>query len=209
MIEFILRARKAKASPNLDLQKLPKEGKMDAVCATIAGALWISGDVRKDSAIHAVMEGGGHGPKTVSFYGAGIKGLFHDELSIARYIKEAVQKMPFLGQNEEIKVRAGITASKKSFERLLWEKSGKQVIVLDKEGRDVRGFNFQKDFVAVLGSAEGLPPKTEEQLRGMKAERVSLGPKQLFAAHCPAILHNEIDRRVQNKSGYSQDAPLP
>ena len=191
-----MRARRAKTNATLDLNNLPREGKMDAVCAAIASAIWISEDVRRDTAIHVVMEGPNNPPKTVSFYGNGIKGLNSDERSIASYIQFAFSKSPFLELNEEMHVRPGITVAKKSFERLVYEKSQqyKQIILLDKSGKDVRGFHFDKNFVVVFGSPEGLPPKTEKFMNSLKADRISLGPKMLFAAHCPVIIHNEIDR---------------
>jgi len=49
--------------------------------------------------------------------------------------------------------------------------------------------------VIIFGSAEGLPPKTEALLSNIKAEKISLGPKTLFAAQCPVIVHNEMDRQ--------------
>ena len=41
-----------------------------------------------------------------------------------------------------------------------------------------------------------MPPKTINLLSDMKAEKISLGKKMLFAAHCPIIVHNEIDRHI-------------
>ncbi|MCX6815543.1 MAG: tRNA (pseudouridine(54)-N(1))-methyltransferase TrmY [Candidatus Aenigmarchaeota archaeon] len=197
MREFILRARKAKTNSDINMNELPKEGKMDAVCATIANALWISGAVRQDTVIHVVLEGPTNGPKTISFSGNGIRGLYHDERAMASYIAAALQRGAWLKLNEETKVRAGVRIAKKSFEKLVWEKSNeyKQIIVLDQNGTDIRKFDLKKDFVVIFGSAEGLPPKTEKFLKDLKAEKVSLGPKMLFAAHCPIIIHNEADRR--------------
>jgi tRNA (pseudouridine54-N1)-methyltransferase len=197
MREFILRARHAKTNPGFSINELPREGKMDAVCATIANTIWLSGDVRRDTIIHAVLEGPSNGPKVISFYGGEIRGLRHDERSVAGYIASALQKGAYLRLNEELHVHAGIDVAKKSFERLVWERSQKhkQIIVLDANGKDVRDFKFGKDFLVILGSAEGLPPKTEKFLRNLKAEKVSVGPRMLFAAHCPIIIHNEVDRR--------------
>jgi len=91
---------------------------------------------------------------------------------IATYIKSALQKVTFLKLNEEAHVRAGIKVAKKSFERLLWEKSkGKQVVVLDINGKDIRKFGFSKDILIVFGSAEGLSPKAEKFLAALKAEK--------------------------------------
>jgi tRNA (pseudouridine54-N1)-methyltransferase len=197
MKEFILRARTAKTSPSVSINELPKEGKLDAVCQTISNALWISDDVRRDTVIHAVLEGPTNGPKTISFSGNAIRGLRHDERSIATYIIAALRKGAFLEKNEEMKVNAGIRIAKKSFERLVWEKSNdyKQIIALDQAGTEIRKFDLKKDFVAIMGSAEGLPPKTMKFLKDLNVKKVSLGPKVLFAAHCPIIIHNEIDRR--------------
>ena len=196
MKKFILRARKAWTS-SVDINKLPQQGKLDSVCAAVTGALWFSGGVRNDTIIHVVLEGPNNGPKTITFNGAEIRGLRHDERSMADYISLALQKGAWLQLNEEAHVRTGITVSKKSFERLVWEicKDATNVFVLDGSGKDVRNVKFSKDCVIIFGSAEGLPPKTEALLSNIKAEKISLGPKTLFAAQCPVIVHNEMDRQ--------------
>ncbi len=196
-----MRARKAKTSPDINLNELPKQGKLDSVCATIANALWISGDVRRDTIIHVVLEGPANGPKAVSFFGNEIKGLRHDERSIASYISEALKKGAWLKLNEEAPVRSGITVAKKSFEKLIWEKKSKKIFVLDRDGKDIRKMDFPEDFVIIFGSAEGLPPKVENFLKELKTEKTSLGPKMLFAAHCPVIVHNDLDRRNSTGNG--------
>lgn len=196
MKEFILRARKAYTS-GINLNELPKQGKLDSVCAAVASALWVSGDVRRDTIIHAVLEGPSNGPKTVTFTGNEIRGLRHDERSIASYLSEALQKGAWLKLNEETHVRTGIKVAKKSFERLIWEKSqeGKKTYMLDKSGTDIRKAAIGRSCIFVFGSAEGLPPKAEKLMKDMRAERISLGPKMLFASQCPVLVHNELDRR--------------
>lgn len=196
MKEFIMRARKAYTNPGVDLNNLPKQGKLDSVCAAISSALWISGDVRRDTIIHVVLEGPSNGPKTVAFNGSEIKGLRHDERSIASYIALALQKGASLQLNEEAHVRTGITVTKKSFEKLVSEKKDRQIIVLDEKGKDVRAVKFDRDCVIIFGSPEGLPPKTEILMRNVGAEKVSLGPRTLFASQCPVIVNNEMDRRT-------------
>ena len=191
-----MRARKAYTNPGVDFTKLPQQGKLDSVCASIMNALWVSGDVRRDTIIHAVLEGPSNGPKTITFNGSEIRGLRHDERSIAGYIALALQKGAPLQLNESAHVRTGITVAKKSFERLLWEKKDMQIIFLDSNGKDIRNVKFSKDCVIIFGSAEGLPPKTEKLLESMKAEKISLGHKTLFASQCPVIVHNEMDRRL-------------
>ncbi|MFH1630927.1 MAG: hypothetical protein ABIA21_01755 [Candidatus Aenigmatarchaeota archaeon] len=195
---FVLRAQKAWTRPDgIDLSTLPKHGKLDMVCATISSALWISDDVRRDTVIHVVLECPPFGPKTISFFGNEIKGLRSDEVSIGSYIKDALTRGVDLKLGQEKHVRAGIKIAKKSYERLVWELSKEaQVFVLDEQGKDVRKAFFNKgDIVFLIGSVEGLPSTEESRLRDMKAERIKLGPKALFASHCPILIHNELDRR--------------
>ncbi len=194
---FIMRARKARTSPDFDINKLPKQGKLDSVCAAAQNALWLSGDVRRDTIFHAVLEGPQHGPKVVTFTGSGMRGLFHDERSVAQYIKFALQKGLDLGLNEETHVRTGIKVAKKSFERLVWEyaKKNVQMIVLDEKGTDIRKFSFDRDFVCIFGDPIGLPGKVEQFMAQFNASKVSLGPRTLFSSHCPIIVNNETDRK--------------
>jgi len=194
---FILRASKAWTIPDIDLLTLPKQGKLDMVCATISSALWVSGDIRRDTVIHVVLECPPLGPKTISFFGDQIKGLRSDEVSIGSYIKDALTRGADLKLGEEKHVRAGIKVAKKSYERLVSELSNdNQVFILDKNGKDIRKTEFKKEnLLFLIGSVEGLPSHEQTRLRDMKFERIKLGPKPLFAAHCPIIIHNELDRR--------------
>lgn len=192
-----MRARKAKTSPNFELDHLPKEGKLDSVCAAVSNAIWLSGGIRHDTIFHAVLEGPHHPPKVVTFIGSEIRGLRHDERSVAGYIKFALEKGRELVLNQEIHVRSGIRVAKKSFERLAWEyhEKGFQMLVLDEKGSDIRDFSFAKPFVVMFGGPFGFPGKSERTFADIRARKICLGPKKLFASHCPVIVNNELDRR--------------
>jgi tRNA (pseudouridine54-N1)-methyltransferase len=197
MREFILRARKASTSADFNLNDLLHAGNMNVVASAVSNAIWVSGDVRKDVIFHAVLEGPPSGPKTVTFRSNDIKGLGYDERSIASYIRLAMQKSPFLGLNEETKVRRGITVAKKSFERLVWERSrSAQVVVLDTGGSDIHKAELKKNVLFVFGDSLGLPEKTGKFFSGIPYSKISLGPRTLFASHCPVLVHNELDRRA-------------
>ena len=207
MREFIMRARRARTHGDIDLDHLSKEGKIDTICASVANALWISEDLRKDTNIYVVMEGPDRGPKTISFLGCDLRGVHYDEKSLALIIKEALRRGENLALNEEAHVRAGVKVAKKSFERLVWERTLGQVeqkkpcpqlVVLDKDGEDIRKAELSRNILVVFGSAEGLPPKTENFMKEFGAKRITLGPTMLFAAHCPIIVNNELDRRYNS-----------
>ncbi|MBU2638701.1 MAG: tRNA (pseudouridine(54)-N(1))-methyltransferase TrmY [Nanoarchaeota archaeon] len=193
MREFILRARTAKTG-DFDINDLPGAGRMDIVCNSISNALNISNKLRKDTVMHIVLEGSPEPPKIVSFHGDSITGMLWDEKSIASVIRNALLKSK---GKEKIKVSDGLFVEKKSFEALVKErlKQGKQVVYLHQKGKDIREAELKKDIVVVFGDYIGMPRATESLLDRLGAERASLGPEMLFAAHCIILVHNELDRR--------------
>ena len=208
MIEFVLRARKATTYAGFDFNNLPKAGNMNIVSSAVSSAIWVSEDIRKNVIFHAVLEGPPAGPKTVTFNSSEIKGFGYDERSIAEHIRFALQKSGWLELNEEVRVRKGVTAAKKSFERLVWECSQRGTIyVLDSKGKDIREAEIGKNPVFVLGDFLGLPGKTEKFLSKIPHTKISLGPRVLFASHCPVLVHNEIDRRFRSISAQASIKP--
>lgn len=196
MREFILRALKGRTS-EFDVDKLPASGRMDLVCRCVSNALFISNDLRRDTIIHVVLDGPSDPPKTVSFFGSELRRMEFDEKNIAEHINEALKKGKGLKLGEEKDLGNGIKISKKSFEQLVKERfeEGKQLFYLHNKGKDIRDIKFSKDVVFVFGDFIGMPRKTEGLLERYKAERVSLGPKMLFASHCIVVVNNELDRK--------------
>lgn len=196
MREFILRALKGRTT-EFNVNNLPASGRMDLVCRCVSSALFISNDLRRDTVIHVVLDGPSDPPKTISFFGSELKGMEFDEKNIAEHINDALKKGEGLKLNEERDLGNGIKISKKSFEALVKEKFNekKQLFYLHDKGKDIREIKFKKDVVFVFGDYIGMPRKTEGLLNRYKAERVSLGPKMLFASHCIVVVNNELDRK--------------
>ena len=113
MRTFILMALKGRTSPDFSLDNLKESGRMDLICRTISNAIWISNDLRRDTNIHVVMTGPKNPPKTISFYGAELKGIEPDERTIARKIQEALKIGLNLKTGEEKQVSPGVKVSKK------------------------------------------------------------------------------------------------
>lgn len=195
MREFILLALKAKTTPNFSLDNLQDAGRMDLVCRAISNALYISNDLRRDTVIHVAMSGPSDPPKLISFYGETLKGIEPDERAIARAIQEALKQGKDLKLDQEKEVSPGIKIAKKSFERLVKEKSKDcQLIYLHKKGEDIRKTEFEENVLFIFGDHIGLPRKTEKLLQNLGAEKINIGPKMLFASHCIIVVHNELDR---------------
>ncbi len=196
MREFILRALKARTTPDFKMADLAGAGRMDLVCRAISNALWIANSMRRDTIIHACMDGARLPPKTVSFNGETLRGANPDERSIGGLIRKALGAGETLKLNESLESSPGITVSKKAFERLVREKSEtSELYYLHKKGEDIRNVKFGENVCFVFGDYIGMPRKTEGLLDRFGAKRISLGPTMLFASHCSVIIHNELDRR--------------
>lgn len=191
---FILKARKA-WSTEFNVNNLKSAGRMDLVSQVISSSLWISNAVRQDTIIHVVLEGPKNPPKILTFDGNKIQNLDFDEKSIAEIVNFALKKSSSLKFGEAKEVSPGISVEKNSFEYLIKTYQNFQLFYLHPKGEDVRKTNFNKDVCFVFGDYIGLPKKNELLLDSFKAEKLSLGPHMLFAAHCPIIVHNELDRR--------------
>jgi len=196
MKTFIMRNLKARTTPDFNLNNLAEAGRLDIVVSSIANALFVSNNIRKDTEIHICLDGPDDPPKIVSFFGSELNLSESTEKSIAEALKSALQKGRGLKLNEEVKVQAGIIVSKKSFEALVKEKAKtSQLIYLHQEGKDIREAEVKENVTFVFGDYIGLPKKTELLLDKLGAERISIGPEMLFASHCVVIVNNELDRR--------------
>lgn len=169
---------------------------MDLVCRSISNALFIAGDMRRDTVIHAVLEGPKFPPKIVSFYGERLKSVAPDERNIASHIQKALESGIDLKLREEKEVSPGIKVAKKSFEELVKEKSKtSQLIYLNPKGKDIREFKFNKDVCFILSDHIGMPRQSEKFLKKFISKVISLGQITYLASHVIVIVHNELDRR--------------
>lgn len=195
MREFILRTSKASTNPNFNVNNLPKAGRMDIVCRCVINALFVSEAIRKDTIFHAILNGSPNSPRLISFYGNEIKQLYPYERTIAEQIKLALGRGLKLKLNEEKEVESGTFIAKKSFEQLIKENIGKQILYLHPEGIDIKEFQFKGDFVAILSDYKRLPQKVESFLERLNIEKISLGKTEYLASQVINIINYVADRR--------------
>ena len=196
MRTFILRARKAVTKPNFSLSNLPKAGRMEIVASCISNALWVANDVRDDTAIHIVLEGSPRPPLTLTFVGGAIAGLTVDEHGIAILIQKALKKAIKLKKGETKEVTPGVMVSTASFEEVVKRhKDRGALFYLHPKGKDIRKADMPEDVTFIFGDYIGMPSKSESFLDRQGAEKISLGPKAIFASQCITLVHNELDRK--------------
>mgnify|MGYP002640857135 CR=1 FL=1 len=107
-----------------------------------------------------------------------------------------IKRLLYKAKDEEglREIMPGCSIEKKSFEKLVKEldKEGKNVLLLDGKGEDVREVDLEKA-VFIIGDHEGFPGSMKKFLK--KIDKVSVGPRTLFASQVVTVLHNEIDRK--------------
>jgi len=196
MKEFIFLALKARTTADFGIEELA-DTKMDQVCRMVSNCLWISKNIRRDTVVHAALTGPKDPPKLITFHGLGLsQDIKADEISIARVIFKALRAGIGLKLNEGKEVVPGVIISKKAFETVAKEKSRtSQMFYLHPEGKDIREVEMGEDVTIMLGDFIGLPRNTIKLIERLGAQKLSLGPKMLFASHCPILVHNELDRR--------------
>ena len=83
----------------------------------------------------------------------------------------------------------------KNFESVVrdLDKEGKNILLLDKKGEDVRDISLRGNEVFIIGDQDGFPASKNKFLKGI--DKVSVGPRMLFASQVLVLLHGEVDRR--------------
>jgi len=187
MKEFVLLALKASTS-EFNLNDIAKY-EIDIVSEFILNTLWISNDLRRDTIVHVSMNGSKDPPKLLTLYADKLKGLQPNQQHIAKIINQAVKYK--LKKDESKEIIPGFFVSKTPFEVLIKKKDN--LLYLNKKGTHIREADIGENPMFVIGDYIGLPKKAERLLSNLKAKKLSLGKTMLFAAHCPIIIHYELD----------------
>lgn len=199
MHTFLLLARRASTSHRFKLNDLPGAGRMDLVCRCVSSALFLPGDIRRDTSITALLGGPPDPPKAVTFDGGLVRRISPDERNVASHIQIALEASLKAGPGEAPESEPGITVARKGFDSLLEERAqrGRALMYLHREGEDLRRAEFPENATFVLGDDLGLPEATEALLERLGARRVSVGRVEYLASQIIAVVHNELDRRAE------------
>jgi len=170
---------------------LMKAGRMDIVCNVIISVFFTSNAMRDDVKFHLIFDGPPHAPRHLVLES-------NKEMPISKKnVAGLIKRMLYKAKDEEglREICRGCSIEKKSFEHLVKEldKEGKDVLLLDGKGEDIREVDLSKKPVFIVGDHEGFPSDKKKFLK--KIDKVSVGPITLFASQVITILHNEMDRK--------------
>ncbi len=198
MREFILWARRGRSTPVPSVVDLSRLGRITNIAQCIVNTLFFSNRIRPRTVMHIVLDGPAAPPKIVRIesntFGS-LRGF--DDRSICSMIQNALDAGRRLALNEEVQADAGVYVAKRSFESLIREKSvAVSLFCLHRGGEDIRSVSFSSSAAFVFTDHLTMPKRTARFLvHRLRARRISVGPKILFASQCIAIVHNELDRQ--------------
>ena len=190
MREFIYYSKNAVTAGNMIKDNLMKAGRMDIVCNVIISAFFTSNAMRDDVKLHLIFDGPPNAPRHLVLES-------NEEMPISKKnVAGLIKRMLYKSPDSEglLEVFPGALIERKSFEHLVKEldSEGKDVLLLDGKGKDIREIDLDKRPVFIIGDHEGFPSDKKKFLK--KIDRISVGPKVLFASQVITILHNEMDR---------------
>jgi len=202
MRRFIVVGSRAKTTPDFTPKDLcGGAGRWDVLIRCVNSTFFLSHGLRKNVELYLVLLGGSDPPKTIRFWGPGLRSLNPDEYSTSTLVLKALAIDVSHGESPST---PGISVSKRGFSDVVkgcMEDS--MVFYLHEEGVDIRRADFpggEQDrdmgfLTFVLGDDTGLSPEDEELLKELGCTRLSVGPTMLHGEHCITLVHNELDRK--------------
>ncbi|MGB0135294.1 tRNA (pseudouridine(54)-N(1))-methyltransferase TrmY [Dokdonella sp.] len=195
MRAFVLRARSAPTdSPGL-LAAVGKEAHTEILAHSLMNALFVAQSHRVDVMVYLVLESTRDYSRTISFCSNDIGDLdgFHEQALLGKVAK-ALDVSRGMGKEECRRVEPGIEVRTTSFEKLVQELAEDyQLFVMDKKGTSIRDRKFAANSCFLLTDHIPMPKKSFNSLERLGAQKISLGPRMLFASQCVVLIHNELD----------------
>lgn len=191
MREFIYYSANAVTAGNMIGDDLKKAGRMDIVCNVIISVFFISNEMRRDVRLHLIFDGPPNAPRHLVLESN--KDMPISKKDVAGLIKRMLYKSP--DKEGLVEIFPGAFIERKSFEHVVKEldESGKDILLLDGKGKDIRETNLSQNPVFIIGDQEGFPKHMSKLLK--RIDKVSVGPKVLFASQVFTIIQNELDRK--------------
>ncbi|EHK5110231.1 tRNA (pseudouridine(54)-N(1))-methyltransferase TrmY [Vibrio parahaemolyticus] len=197
MRSFVLRARAAPTTSKALLEGVGNEAHTEILAHTMMNTMFVAQSHREDVVVHLVLESTKDYSRTITIRSNDITNIggFHESTLISA-VARALDASVGMGKEHLREVEPGITVRTVSFERLVQELAeDHQLYMLDKKGEFVRDAEIGENPCFLLTDHIPMPKKSFNSLKRLGTEKISLGPKMLFASQCVVLIHNELDIR--------------
>jgi tRNA (pseudouridine54-N1)-methyltransferase len=170
-------------------------GRLDVLVRCVRAALLVSHGLRRDTVVYLVLLGDPRTPKTLRFDGASARFIRPEERSLA----VLAQKMLSAGREGPgfVAMRPGIAISHEGLSAVLAELGPATPYLLEEGAPDIRSAPLDlRDAVFFFGDHRGFQDAVREELAGIGAVPLGLGPVSVHAEDAVTLVVNELDRRT-------------
>lgn len=193
---FILRARAAPTQSHTLLGQIGHGAHCEILAHTLMNAFFFAQGHRDNVVVHLVLESTQDYSRTITIDGAALSNIggFHEQAWLA-IIAQSLDISQGMAKEQLRLVKPGVQVRTLSFERLVLEVSEQyQLYVMDKKGEPLEDMDLAENSCFILTDHIPMPKKSFNSLKRLGAEKVSLGPKMLFASQCVVLIHNTLDK---------------
>ena len=197
MRTFVLRARAASTDSQQMLAAVGQEAHSEILAHTLMNTIFMAQAHREDVVVYLVLESTQDFSRTIRFDSNEVTDLggFHEQVWLTKIAKALDASKGMIKEMERV-VEKGITVRTISFEHLIQELAvDHQLYMMDKKGTFIRDQSFAPNPCFLLTDHIPMPKKSFNTLKRLGTEKISLGPKMLFASQCVVLIHNELDLR--------------
>ena len=195
MRAFVLRARAAPTDSEKLLAEVGGEAHTEILAHTLMNALFVAQSHRDDVAVYLVLESTRDYSRTVEVRSdlLGEVGGFH-EAALMGLLAKAMTISAGMGKEQTRPVVPGVVVRTISFEKLVQELAQDyDLFYMDPKGTPIDGVDFGGSPCFLLTDHVPMPKKSFNTLKRLGAERISVGPRMLFASQCVVLIHNALD----------------
>lgn len=199
MRTFVLRARAAPTDSAALLAGVGQSAHTEILAHTLMNAIFVAQSHRDNVAVYLVLESTRDYSRTVRFVASEMRDIngFHENAWLKK-IARALDISQGMGKEEERAIEPGISVQTISFEKLVQSLAGgHQLFVMDKKGASIHEAfqtpDLEKPPCFLLTDHIPMPKKSFNSLERLGVQKISLGPKMLFASQCVVLIHNALD----------------
>lgn len=197
MRAFVLRARSAPTDSEQFLASVGQEAHVEILAHTLMNTIFVAQSHRDDVIVYLVLESTKDYSRTICFNPSEISnfGGFHEQ-ALLKKIAGALTLSVGMSKEQVRQVEDGITVQTISFEKLVQELAEDyNIYMMDKKSTHIREQEFEGDSCFLLTDHIPMPKKSFNSLKRLGTQKISLGPKMLFASQCVVLIQNELDMR--------------
>jgi tRNA (pseudouridine54-N1)-methyltransferase len=201
---FVLRARSAPTNSHDFLDAVGKEAHTEILAHALTNAIFVAQSHRADVVVHLVLEKAPDYSRTISFIANDMHdiGGFHERAWLGK-VARALDVATGMGKEETRPVEPGISVRTISFEKLVQELAlDHQLFVMDRKGAPLRGRAIAGAPCFILSDHLPMPKNSLKGLGRLGADKISLGPRMLFASQCVLLIHNELDHAERESNEF-------